>query len=301
MAAISSATTPYAVSGLAQAEAALAARLSPEEAARLASAAARKVLDAMSKADNTYYLPPLSGALAFLAPWLGLEDSSAAVRRVQETMGRTKDPYRLAALAGAEAAPAPRLGPEEAARLSSAAARQAVEVMSKPVGSSAALTMSGEVLVYVAAPGHGTGGRGGPAGGGGDGPAHLLQRTGRPVRAVIALVTSVGPDEVPRRAGILARVAGDATALPNLWVDLPELADASRPLPGRFTEQQLVDLLKMPTCRQPAREAIVRQLGWQCGQTFADQWQFVEWRRRTAPTSTSPRRPFAPTPRDIHP
>ena len=180
MAAIGSATTAYAVSGLAQAEAALAARLSPEEAARLASAAARKVLDAMSKADNAYYLPPLSGALAFLAPWLGLEDSSAAVRQVQETMGRTKDPYRLAALAGAEAALAPRLGPEEAARLSSAAARQAVEVMSKPGGSSAALTMSGEVLVYVAVPGHGTGGRGVPAGGGGNGQAHLLQRTGRP-------------------------------------------------------------------------------------------------------------------------
>jgi hypothetical protein len=41
----------------------------------------------------------------------------------------------------------------------------------------------------------------------------------------------------------------------------------------------LVDLLKMPTCGREARQVIVRQLGWQCGRTFADQWEFVDWAR----------------------
>jgi len=35
----------------------------------------------------------------------------------------------------------------------------------------------------------------------------------------------------------------------------------------------------MPTCRQPARKVIVRQLGWQCGRPFADMWEFVRFAR----------------------
>ena len=42
-----------------------------------------------------------------------------------------------------------------------------------------------------------------------------------------------------------------------LFAEATPLAVASRPLPGRFPEQQLVDLLKMPSCRREAREVIV--------------------------------------------
>jgi hypothetical protein len=59
--------------------------------------------------------------------------------------------------------------------------------------------------------------------------------------------------------------------------------EAARPLPGRFTEQELVNFLKLPTCHRPAREVILRQLGHQCGRPFANQWEYVAWARQHRP------------------
>jgi hypothetical protein len=78
---------------------------------------------------------------------------------------------------------------------------------------------------------------------------------------------------------------------------LAPLAEASRPLPGRFSEQQLVDFLKMPTCQLPARQVIVEQLGRQCGRPFADQWEFVEWAREHRPDLDLTSPPVRPTAR----
>jgi hypothetical protein len=66
-------------------------------------------------------------------------------------------------------------------------------------------------------------------------------------------------------------MVGDAAAPPTFLADLAPLAEAPRLLPARFTEQQLVDFLKWPVCKQPTRQVFVDQLGGQCGRPFADQ------------------------------
>jgi hypothetical protein len=75
------------------------------------------------------------------------------------------------------------------------------------------------------------------------------------------------------------------------------LVIVTRPLPGRFTEQQLVDFLKMPTCTREGREVILDRLGQQCGQVFADRWEFVAWAREHRPDldlTSPPVRPQLP-------
>lgn len=47
----------------------------------------------------------------------------------------------------------------------------------------------------------------------------------------------------------------------------------------RLTTQQLVDVLKMPTCLGRARRAVLDHLGNRYGQTFANHWQFVRYAR----------------------
>ncbi|HVS36683.1 MAG TPA: hypothetical protein VMS17_14075 [Gemmataceae bacterium] len=106
----------------------------------------------------------------------------------------------------------------------------------------------------------------------------------RPVlaEAVAALIAPVAPAEVPLRVRQLACNFGNASAPTGLFVATSFISQSTPPA-GRLTEQQLVDLLKMPTCVQSARQVIVRQLGWQCGQTFADKWDFVDWARQHRP------------------
>jgi hypothetical protein len=43
------------------------------------------------------------------------------------------------------------------------------------------------------------------------------------------------------------------------------------------TEQQLVDVLKMPTCVGELQRAVLDELGRRRGQPFADLWEAVAW------------------------
>jgi hypothetical protein len=94
----------------------------------------------------------------------------------------------------------------------------------------------------------------------------------------------------------VALAVGSASS-PTTLAGLAPLAQSLQPLPGRFTDQQLVDLLKMPTCRSAARQVIVEQLGRQCGRPFADQWEFIDWARERRPDldlTSPPVRPATP-------
>jgi len=99
----------------------------------------------------------------------------------------------------------------------------------------------------------------------------------------------------------------------NLLVSI--LADAGRPKPGpqpsdtttggqkppskslpcRLTTQELVDLLKMPTCFDKARRVVLDHLGSIHGRRFANHWEFVRFAREkglqldlTTPPTQSP-------------
>ncbi|HVS40361.1 MAG TPA: hypothetical protein VMS17_32690, partial [Gemmataceae bacterium] len=247
---------PAHIQHLAAALMLLAPRLPPGEAARQASAAARLALDAAAKTNDFNSLYDLALALAALAPRLQPAEASAAGQVALDAMARTNDnTYALRELAQAVAAQATRLEPGEAARQASVAARLAVNAM--PSDNS--------------------------------GPKPLME-------ALTALVDREGPEETSQRVNSLALAVGNAAAVsPASVVSLGPLEESSRPLPGRLTEQQLVDLLKMPTCVKPARQVIVRQLGWQCGETFANQWEFVEWARQHRPDLDLTSPPVPPT------
>jgi hypothetical protein len=69
---------------------------------------------------------------------------------------------------------------------------------------------------------------------------------------------------------------------------------APQPLPSRLSTQELVDLLKMPTCVGPARNVILQQLGQRYNRSFADLWEFVDYAHDHLPDidlTSPPKRP----------
>jgi hypothetical protein len=73
-----------------------------------------------------------------------------------------------------------------------------------------------------------------------------------------------------RRARLLTitAVVGPVTAA---------LLSAAQPLPCRLTTQELVELLKMPTCFGEGRQAVLKHLGNRFGRRFANHWEFVRF------------------------
>ena len=52
---------------------------------------------------------------------------------------------------------------------------------------------------------------------------------------------------------------------------------AAQPFPCRLTTQELVELLKMPTCFGPARRVVLDHLGNRYGRRFVNHWSFVRY------------------------
>jgi hypothetical protein len=78
------------------------------------------------------------------------------------------------------------------------------------------------------------------------------------------------------------------------WPCLATLLQASQQPPCRLATQELVDLLKMPTCVGPIRDVVLRLLGQKCQRHFADLWQFVDYAHEHLPDidlTSPPKRP----------
>jgi hypothetical protein len=72
------------------------------------------------------------------------------------------------------------------------------------------------------------------------------------------------------------------------------LISAAVPLPCRLTTQELVELLKIPTCVHQKRGVILNQLGNRYGRRFATHWDFVRYaqeQRLNLDFTTPPKRP----------
>jgi hypothetical protein len=95
--------------------------------------------------------------------------------------------------------------------------------------------------------------------------------------ALSALAVRLEPAEAIGRAILAARSIGEELSLPTRLSGLATLLQASRLPPCRFLPQELVELLKMPTCVGPAREVVLRLLGRTYDRHFADLWAFVDW------------------------
>jgi hypothetical protein len=118
--------------------------------------------------------------------------------------------------------------------------------------------------------------------------------------ALMVLTDWPGPGEAVDRAVVTARAIGEALSPPTRLSGLATLLRAVRLPPSRFSTQELVDLLKMPTCVGPARDVVLRLLGQRYNRHFADQWAFVDYAHAHLPNidlTSPPKRPTFAAPR----
>jgi hypothetical protein len=97
-----------------------------------------------------------------------------------------------------------------------------------------------------------------------------------------------------RRTAALTSAAGILAGTGGPLQSLALLVPAAEPLPCRLSTQQLVDVLKMPTCVGEARRVVLDYLGYRCGRPFRDQWEFVGYAREHLPDldlNSPPKRP----------
>jgi hypothetical protein len=88
-------------------------------------------------------------------------------------------------------------------------------------------------------------------------------------------LTSVTRPQVRQRAVASAAAIGTSANGPAL--SLPFLPAANEPLPCRLTTQDLVELLKMPTCVADVRRVILNKLGNRYSRRFPTHWDFVRY------------------------
>ncbi len=83
-------------------------------------------------------------------------------------------------------------------------------------------------------------------------------------------------------------------ALSSPLLPRPFLPAAAEPLPCRLTTQELVELLKMPTCFGPARRVVLDQLENRYKRRFCNHWAFVRYAQENGLNldfTTPPKRP----------
>jgi len=109
------------------------------------------------------------------------------------------------------------------------------------------------------------------------------------------ILTDAGQPEVSHRAVVAATAVGLADGRP--FAALPSLPAVSEPLPCRLSTQDLVELLKMPTCFGEARQVVLKHLGNRFSRRFANHWEFVRYakeQRLDLDFTTPPKRPVMP-------
>jgi tRNA A-37 threonylcarbamoyl transferase component Bud32 len=247
---------------LASALGAVAARIEPAEAA----AVARLLADALAQETDSFTQLDLADALGAVvvriepaeAEWL----CTKAARLLADALAKKKNAdahvYVQSELAMALGAVAAWMKPAEAAQLCVEAARLLTDTLAQVQPSRRAVS----------------------------------------VRALAAVAVRIDPEATTPRCRLAAgTVAGWLSPSPHLG-NAATLLQASEPLPCRFTTQQLVDLLKRPTCIGEARTVFLELLANRYKRPFTDVWEFVEWAEKHEPgldfTSPPQRNPLAP-------
>jgi hypothetical protein len=233
---------PYGHGYLAEALGAVAARLEPKEANRLcvpAAAALARILAKSADPPDLYWLARGLGAVAVrLEPPQASRFCARAAAALAQAIGQNTRPPALRGLARHLPAVAARLEPRQADGFCAFAAAALAQAMAKTSDAPDPLPLAEDLA---------------------------------------AVLTIIDSPEKSRRvaaaAGFVAFLAG--TSQP-LW-SLPVLGPALKPLPCRFSTQELVDLLKQPTCIGTARRVILDQLEHRYHQKFADHWDFVRY------------------------
>ncbi len=91
-----------------------------------------------------------------------------------------------------------------------------------------------------------------------------------------ALLSPLPVAEIPSRSATVATAAISAGGGPSLGA-IALLLPAAKLPPCRLSAQQVVQMLKMPTCIGPLRRVVLEQLGSLCQRSFSDAWEFVRF------------------------
>jgi hypothetical protein len=305
---------------LAEGLGAILSQLEPATAARLAEGPARRLAADLAQAKDNFTRYRLAQALAALATHLDQATAAAVARQLEFALYREATTLRNKGtgfdvtfmgfpissptafdvrfqLDRALSAVATRLGPAEAARLAAEAARltaqerrSATEEARRRANDLAkekdpqlrgtlANSLAAEAAWLEPADAMTLARRLADA---------LAKETNTKVRfelakGLAAAALSIDPAAAAPRSLLAAgAVAGWLSPSPQLG-NVAMLLRAAEPLPCRFTTQQLVDLLKMPTCLGKSQTVFLELLSRRYKQSFADIWDFVAWAEKNEP------------------
>jgi hypothetical protein len=297
--------------------AAVAARLEPAEAARRCAAAAHSLTEALKRGTGLRSPLPegvaastvlhLSAGLQALARWLPPAEAgrvyAEAVRSLRQSLGKKveSDTHRLLLVQGI-AALARQMEPAEADRLCADVDRafrrfldekgddfdqlfyaEVVSLLIQPLRHEAATEVARTFVRYILAD---------PVAFSPVQQDDFSTVTFQNFEALERFLTDSTRPQVQERTGIIAAVIG--TTAPGPALSLPLLPRAAEPLPCRLSTQDLVDLLKMPTCVGQVRRVILDQLGNRYRRRFETHWDFVRYaheQRLDLDFTTPPKRP----------
>ena len=277
---------------LASALSGVSGRIAPTEAARICTQAGKSLAEALIDREKD------AVACWFLASALsevsGRMDPAEAAKTLGEALGRETNAGTRSSLASALSAVLSRMDPAEAARVCSDVMRLSVQkgVATAPAGGPwDDPTLVPGLLRYL----------------------DLASAKGLTREVVMGLVSlqnvyqltpNVDPlswskilddtstAEISRRAAFIAMTIGEAAS--GQFASAGALAAV--PFPCRLTTQELVELLKMPTCFGTARRVVLDHLGNSYGRRFDNHWAFVSYARERGlnlDLTTPPKRPDA--------
>jgi hypothetical protein len=276
---------PSATPLLAESLAAAAAHMDRRSAAVVSAAVAGALLRRLRTPEESFYLPQLAEGLAAAAVRMDAGDaaavSAAAARTLLEGMNDTTDGSALHDLAEGLAAVVARMDAKDATTAATQALARLVKVMKSTNDAGAICGLARGVSALV------------PRVGAEDAAAVTALAALTLLRAVestehrqeldslaeyLSSLLAASPAAASRlrsatAAAALALPAGSGHPLTPLALLIP----AAEPAPGCLSTQQLVELLKMPTCVATFRHVILDQLGNRYKRHFADVWEFARF------------------------
>jgi hypothetical protein len=278
---------------------AVLARLEAGEAARRAAEAAELVIESVDKGGSIREGEGLGWLLALLEPAVANRYAEARARSISKAMDNA-NVYVRGLLAKRLALVSIWLEPKEAAKYAEASAAAVTEAMGgvpistkDPAFSTSELASMLRGLEWV--------------------PARLGPREGVPYAFAAAEIITQAMVKDPRTEelkiefrSLIAWMGVErescravylicaGTRIPCPW-SLPCTLVAEEELTqSRLATQDLVELLKMPSCIGPARRVVLDHLGQRYRRSFKGKWEFVEFAERHLPIidlKSPPKRP----------
>jgi serine/threonine protein kinase len=264
--------------------ASVAHRLNVAEAARVCGSSARHLSDMIERETDALARNAFARSLAGIAEWMEPAEASRVCDKAIGALlrARSKQPQDRGSIDQIVAMLLPRLESETAYGRARDLSRLVIDESNR----------GGESSVTGGIVGMETVSRMGMMGGGMMG-RRIVQREYPDSLNII--LTDNGREQRTRRAAKTAETAG-----PGLEGALEAAARISaEPYPCRLTTQELVDLLKMPTCFGAARRIVLDHLGNRYGPRFVNHWAFVRYateQNLNLDFTSPPRRPtYAPS------